>query len=171
MIGTRTVSQPLRTLGLDPRCGLAPVTNIITENSAWRKLLIRLRAFAGPTCLQPGTRIEVVFHDLTVLAALEALQGIDLANWSLCLAGYTLNGSQVVLGEREAKDAQRVGQVSSVARTHDGCTYSHLLQDIAGSHCRDAGTVPLGDVLQSSQQLLEQPPSTEFVDDQFVLCQ
>ena len=106
-----------------------------------------------------------------MFAALDTLQTIDLSGWSRRLISDPLDSGHVFLRERKAEKAQRIGQMARMARPHDGCTYSLFLQDVAGSHCRYAGAVPVADVFQDSQQSLIKLPATELVNDQPVLGQ
>ena len=53
--------------------------------------------------------IEVVLHDRSMFATLDALQTIDVALWSLGLISDPFNSTHVFLREFEAEEAQCVG--------------------------------------------------------------
>ena len=121
---------------------------------------------AGRSCDLP---VQIVFHDRAVAAGAVALEREGVAVGSLAPRQH--RGDLRVIRRASACSAEIAevgGEVRAVARADDDRRDLRPVEHRAARDRGDVGAVAVGDPAQRAQQLLEQLPAAEIVDDQLV---
>src|ERR1700678_1657958 len=122
-------------------------------------------------CRKTVFLMQVVFHDTAVAAGTVALQRIDIPVRTLALPQQCLDCLLVGSVQAQIGDFAVGSQVRGIARAADGGGHMIPVQHRPRRHRRDVTAVLDCNPPQDLQELLEQFPAAEIVDDQFVFDQ
>src|SRR4051794_31778606 len=115
--------------------------------------------------------VQVVMHDAPVTPLPVPLEGEGVALRPGSPRQNAAEKLAILVVEREPEHAEIVLEVFRIASAHDGSCDLGSIQHPAGRNRRQAHLVLVADPLAGGQELLEQVPAAEIVDDQLVFRQ
>src|SRR5690606_24580058 len=120
--------------------------------------------------------VEVVLHDPPVPAGAVALQRVAVAGRPGGARPHRLDPRLVLVVEDEVEGGERRRQPAGVARPDDGGGDQRLVEHVADGDGGDVGRgagagMAVGDGATGGEQLLEQVPAAELLNDQAILDQ